>query len=331
MVAGMEPTSADRPVPLRELAARLRSPSRAEELSVLTGTPCLFVDVDGDPWPDEVGAPGCPVVTVATGDALPDVVDVVVDSGAEGVLVADAIRRNPVASMVLVQLLRHNERVGVADRLFAESLAYSTLQHGTEFKSWLAARTRRPPKVEPDEPRVLLDRDHDELRITLNRPHKRNAYSSGLRDALCDALGLVVDDPSIARVVLDGAGACFSAGGDLDEFGEATDAAIAHGSRLTRSAAMLIHRLRDKVEARLHGACIGAGIELPAFAGSVVAREDAFFQLPEVSMGLIPGAGGTASILPRIGRRRLALMALTGMRVDAPTAQAWGLVDAIGG
>ena len=80
---------------------------------------------------------------------------------------------------------------------------------------------------------------------------------------------------------------------------------------------------------RLHGACIGAGIELPAFVSHVVAREDAFFQLPEVSMGLVPGAGGTASILPRIGRRRLAYMALTGARVDAETALAWGLVDEI--
>ena len=124
-------------------------------------------------------------------------------------------------------------------------------------------------------------------------------------------------------------GVCFSAGGDLDEFGEAVDAGLAHASRLTRSAGAALHALRDRVEARLHGACVGAGIELPAFVNHVVARDDAFFQLPEVSMGLVPGAGGTVSILPRIGRRRLAYMALTGVRIDAATALEWGLVDEI--
>jgi enoyl-CoA hydratase/carnithine racemase len=79
-----------------------------------------------------------------------------------------------------------------------------------------------------------------------------------------------------------------------------------------------------------HGACVGAGVELAAFAGHVKATPDAFFQLPEVSMGLIPGAGGTVSITRRIGRQRTAWMALTGGRVDAATALEWGLIDDIG-
>ena len=314
---------------LHELATWLASPIRAEELCALAGTPCVLVELDGAPWPPVPGNPHCPVVAVTDRTDVPDVVDVVVADAEAGTQVVEAVRRNPIAAMVLVRLLRHNQGVGVSDRLYAESLAYSALQHGAEFRAWLAARTRREPRPEPDAPAVLLTRDGDELRITLNRPHKRNAYSSGLRDALCEALAYAVDDPTVDRVVLDGAGASFSAGGDLDEFGEATDAGIAHASRMARSAAVLIDRLRDRIEARVHGACIGAGIELPAFAGRVVARDDAFFQLPEVAMGLIPGAGGTASILPRIGRRRLALMALTGMRVDVHTALDWGLVDAI--
>ena len=325
----MAEVDAARSLTLPELAAWLASPTRAEELCALAGTPCILVELDGAPWPTIRGYPNCPVVAVSDRTDVPDVVDVVVSHADAAKQVAEAVRRNPIAAMVLVRLLRHNQGVGVGDRLYAESLAYSALQHGAEFRAWLQARTRREPRPEPDGPAVLLTRDGDELRITLNRPHKRNAYSSGLRDALCEALAYAVDDPTVARVVLDGAGASFSAGGDLDEFGEATDAGIAHASRMARSAAVLIDRLRDKIEARVHGACIGAGIELPAFAGYVVARDDAFFQLPEVGMGLIPGAGGTASILPRIGRRRLALMALTGMRVDVRTALDWGLVDAI--
>jgi enoyl-CoA hydratase/carnithine racemase len=79
----------------------------------------------------------------------------------------------------------------------------------------------------------------------------------------------------------------------------------------------------------VHGACIGAGIEVPAFAGRVLAAPDAYVMLPEVSMGLVPGAGGTVSITGRIGRWRTAWLALTGSRLDAHTALSWGLVDEI--
>ena len=312
---------------MEALRARLSSPASAEAFSPLSGTPYVLVEGGGKVPTPPVHPPSCPVIAIGPSDA--DVVDVQVDSLADAEPVIAAIERNPIASMTLVRLLRHNARADVPDRLFAESLTYSTLQHGAEFQAWLAGRRRRPQAPTPEAPLVLLSRLDNEVRLTLNRPHKRNAYSAELRDALCEALHLVADDPEIEHAILSGAGACFSAGGDLDEFGEATDAGRAHASRMTRSAALLMHALRDRVEARLHGACIGAGIELPAFAGHVKARADAFFVLPEVSMGLVPGAGGTASILPRIGRRRLAYMALTGARIDATTALDWGLVDEI--
>ena len=312
------------------LAERLRSPAGFEALSPLAGVACVHVELDDSlAWPQDVPPAPCPVIAVA--DAALPMVDVAAPSEAAAAAVAEAVRANPIAAMALVRLLRHNELASVSDGLFAESLAYSALQHGAEFLRWLAGRKARGKRAgdEPDAPEVLLHRADDCLRVTLNRPHKRNAYSAGLRDALCEALALALADDSIASVQVEGAGACFSAGGDLDEFGEARDAGVAHASRMTRSAGALMHRLRHRVTARLHGACIGAGIELPAFANRVIAREDAFFQLPEVGMGLIPGAGGTASILPRIGRQRLAYMALSGARIDAATAQEWGLVDAI--
>lgn len=311
------------------LAARLRSPAQAEELCSLAGVHGVLVDLKGADderlWP-----PPCPVIAVGGDGAAPELVDVAANAADVDALGA-AIERHPLAAAVLVGLLRRNGRTGVADDLFSESLAYSCLQQGAEFQAWLAARPRRAPKPDGAEPPVLLTRNDDLLRIALNRPAKRNAYSTSMRDALCEALALVAEDASIRKAELVGAGACFSAGGDLQEFGAAADAAVAHAARTTRSAGALLHRLRRRVEARLHGACIGAGIELPAFCDRVVARPDAFFQLPEVGMGLIPGAGGTASIPRRIGRRRFALMALGGQRVDAPTALRWGLVDAVTG
>ena len=135
---------------------------------------------------------------------------------------------------------------------------------------------------------------------------------------------------SIEEVVLSGEGASFCSGGDLDEFGSFPDPAVAHAIRTTRSPAMLIARLAHRVRVEVHGACIGAGAELPAFAGRVVAAPDAVFQLPEVAMGLVPGAGGTASIPRRIGRQRTAELVLSGRRIDAETALRWGLVDELG-
>jgi enoyl-CoA hydratase/carnithine racemase len=85
----------------------------------------------------------------------------------------------------------------------------------------------------------------------------------------------------------------------------------------------------ERLEARLHGACLGAGIELAAFARHVVATEDAVIGLPEVTLGLIPGAGGTVSVTGRAGRHNTAWLALSGSAVDAETAHAWGLVDEI--
>ena len=83
------------------------------------------------------------------------------------------------------------------------------------------------------------------------------------------------------------------------------------------------------VTAHLHGACAGSGIELPAFAGRVIAAPSTTISLPELSLGLIPGAGGTVSLPGASGGIRTTRLALTGERLDAATALEWGLVDAI--
>jgi enoyl-CoA hydratase/carnithine racemase len=100
--------------------------------------------------------------------------------------------------------------------------------------------------------------------------------------------------------------------------------------RLQQSVGRAIDAVRDRVTVHLHGACIGSGIELPAFAGTVIAEPSTTIALPEVSLGLVPGAGGTVSLPRRIGRHRTARLALAGERVDAAVALSWGLVDAVG-
>lgn len=176
-------------------------------------------------------------------------------------------------------------------------------------------------------PAVRLQRSDDRLVLTLNRPHVHNAFDARMRDELLDGLAVAAADDSIREVVLEGAGRSFCSGGDLDEFGTFADPASAHLLRLGRSCGGALATLADRVVAQVHGACIGAGAELPGFAGRVVAAPDATFRLPEVAMGLVPGAGGTVSLPRRIGRHRTAWLALTGRSIDAATALAWGLVD----
>jgi hypothetical protein len=241
--------------------------------------------------------------------------------------VSATVTSSPQAATVLVALLRLTASLPVPDGVVAESLAYSMLLTGEEFGSWRRARpVRRVP--EALEPAVLCARDGAALSVVLNRPARRNAYGREMRDGLVEALEIAVVDPGVERVVLRGAGRAFCSGGDLDEFGSTRDVIVAHNVRLERNAGLLLHRLRERVVVEVHGACVGAGVELPSFASRVVAADDAWFQLPELQMGLVPGAGGTVSVSGRIGRWRTAWLALTGRPVEVATALAWGLVDA---
>jgi enoyl-CoA hydratase/carnithine racemase len=167
------------------------------------------------------------------------------------------------------------------------------------------------------------------IALRLMRPDVRNAFDAAMRDALSEALIFALEHPDQPAVTLSGEGPCFSAGGDLDEFGAATDVGLAHLIRTLRSPVRLARGLGDRLTVELHGACVGAGIEVPAAAGRVVARAGSVFRLPEVSMGLIPGAGGTASLPRRIGRQRAAWLAISGATLDAERARVWGLLDAV--
>ena len=103
--------------------------------------------------------------------------------------------------------------------------------------------------------------------------------------------------------------------------------ASAHILRLQRSIGRELSHLGARTTAYVHGACVGSGIELAAFTDRVVAAADTRIALPEIGLGLVPGAGGTVSLTRRIGRLRTAWLAFSGSTIDAGTALDWGLVD----
>lgn len=277
----------------------------------LRTVPCIVVAATG--WAAADPAALALVDLMAVGDGL----DAVLDTAA----------LFPQAATALAVHLRSTPFADVDAGLVAESALYSLLQGGAEFAAWRAATPRRSRPV-PEGPAVVLRRDGDDLQIELARPEVRNAFGARMRDDLLEALAVAEADPDL-HVTISGQGPAFCSGGHLDEFGTAPDPVTAHAIRLARSAGAALARLAGRTTVHLHGPCYGAGIELPAFAGHVVARDDTTVALPEVGLGLIPGAGGTVSIPRRIGRHHTAWLALTRRPVDARTALRWGLVDEV--
>jgi len=241
-------------------------------------------------------------------------------------------QRWPHASAVCDDVLRAMDPgAPTVSGVVAESLAYSTLQAGPEFARWLE---QRGPARMPDIPDpVRADRDGDTLRIAFNRPQRHNAFSTDARAALLEALAVAQLDPSVTGIVLSGNGPSFCSGGDLAEFGTFADPASAHLARTRHSPALVLDALTGRLgrscRAEVHGRVLGSGLEMAAFCGWIAARDDSVFGLPELSLGLIPGAGGTVSVTRRIGRWRTAYLVISGRTIDVGTAMAWGLVDAL--
>lgn len=285
---------------------------------------------DDDPVAEAVTRLPCPVLCVGEPDHLVGkAADVLVPEPEQLHSVVQHIARAPLAAMTLVQVLRAGIGMPAEQALLLESMAYGMLQAGAEFKAWLGKRGPVLAAPIEDGPALLLERRGDVLALRLNRPLNRNAISVEIRDALVEAFQMAQLDDSIQLLELSGTGACFSVGGDLREFGTAPDNVMAHAVRSLRMPAHELLPIAARVQADLHGAVIGSGIEMAAFAGHVRARRDAFFQLPEIKFGLIPGAGGTVSVTRRIGRQRMAYLVLSARRISADTALAWGLVDAL--
>lgn len=267
-----------------------------------------------------------------TEDACDDRRVVTVDSVSDALGELSArCQRWPHASGICDDVLRAVDPGGpTLHGVVTESLAYSTLQAGPEFARWLEERgpvVRVPDIADP----VQAQRDGDIVRIAFNRPQRHNAFSTDARAALLEALAVAQLDPSVTGIVLSGNGPSFCSGGDLAEFGTFADPASAHLARTRYSPALaldaLAARLGRACRAEVHGRVLGSGLEMAAFCGWVTARADAVFGLPELALGLLPGAGGTVSVTRRIGRWRTAYLVLSGRTVDVGTALAWGLVD----
>jgi len=166
--------------------------------------------------------------------------------------------------------------------------------------------------------------------VTLNRPEALNVYNIKMRDDLYEVLSAIRDDPDLNVVVLKGAGErAFCAGADLSEFLTAPPPAKARQVRWERDVWGLFLNLPQPVIAALHGYVLGSGIEMALCCDLRIASEEARFGLPEVTLGIIPAAGGSQTLPRTIGRAKSLEMLLTNRWINASEALSAGLVNRV--
>lgn len=186
------------------------------------------------------------------------------------------------------------------------------------------------------QPLIVERADHIET-WTLNLPESRNAISDPtIVDALCARVAEVNADHEVRAVVLTGAGSAFSAGGNVKDMvdragmfgGSPYELRDGYRTGIQRIPRALYH-CEVPVIAAVNGPAVGAGCDLAVMCDLRVASTTAWFAESFVQLGIIPGDGGAWLLTKAIGPARAAEMALTGDRVKAEQAAAWGLVNEV--
>ena len=178
---------------------------------------------------------------------------------------------------------------------------------------------------------LLLEQDDHVLTLTLNRPEAGNALNTQMLAEIVDLLASLYVDPCGVRcIVLTGAGErIFCAGGDLKERKGMSDEAWRRQHALTEQMMRHLQECAIPVIAAVNGAAFGGGCELAVAVDFAYASETARFALTEVTLGIIPGAGGTQNLPRACGVRRAKEIALTGSPFTAQEALQWGVVNKV--
>lgn len=172
---------------------------------------------------------------------------------------------------------------------------------------------------------LIITRQGRVLHLTLNRPAARNALNNALLSELATTLEAAAADSEISVCVITGNERCFAAGADLNEMAEKDLAATLNDIRPQLWAR--INAFSKPLIAAVNGYALGAGCELALLCDVVIAGENARFGLPEITLGIMPGAGGTQRLIRSVGKSLASKMVLTGESITARQALAAGLVS----
>jgi enoyl-CoA hydratase len=177
-----------------------------------------------------------------------------------------------------------------------------------------------------DEALVFVERQAEQRTalVRLNRPKQLNALNGAVMDALCQALEQLDHDDDVRAIVVTGNERAFAAGADIGEMAGATPIDMLITNRIGQWDR--IRKVTKPVIAAVNGWALGGGCELAMTLDLIVAGEGAKFGQPEISIGVIPGAGGTQRLTRAIGKSKAMEMILTGEPITAREAEAAGLV-----
>ena len=178
---------------------------------------------------------------------------------------------------------------------------------------------------------LLVHLENDISIITIDRSKKLNALNKETISELHHAIKEADANKNVRAIILTGNGEkAFVAGADISEF---ADFDVQQAAQLSREGQMLlfdfIENLSTPVIAAVNGFTLGGGLELAMAAHFRVASDNARMGLPEVSLGVIPGYGGTQRLAQLIGKGRALEMIMTAQMIDASKAEQWGLVNAV--
>ncbi len=176
---------------------------------------------------------------------------------------------------------------------------------------------------------VLIEIDDGIGVVTVNRPQLRNALSSETVEALESALREVEANADVKVVVITGAGKAFVAGADIKEMSTMDTAAARAFSQRGHRLITLMEQMKKPIIAAVNGYALGGGLELALACDFIYAAEEARLGLPEVTLGVIPGFGGTQNLPRLIGPSRSKELIFTGRQLTAQQAREWGLVNEV--
>jgi enoyl-CoA hydratase/carnithine racemase len=172
---------------------------------------------------------------------------------------------------------------------------------------------------------VRVERDGQVGIVRLDRPDARNALSPALMAELADAVEELDSDPGVRCIVLAGSDEVFAAGADIKAMAERTFQDVLNAS--TMPFWQRIAACRTPMIAAVSGFALGGGCELALLCDMIVASETAEFGQPEITLGIIPGGGGTQRLARVLGKQRAMELVLTGRRIDANEAHRLGIVN----
>ena len=177
---------------------------------------------------------------------------------------------------------------------------------------------------------LKIEREESTLWIILNRAHRLNAFNDVLIEELSDMLNTAESDPSVKCVAITGDGdRAFSAGADITMFPKATPVKAEEFSRAGQKTFGKIEEMSKPVIAAINGFALGGGLELALACDFRIAAEHAELGSPEISLGLIPGWGGTQRLVRIVGLGKAKEMVMLGTRLKADEALRIGLVNKV--